>query len=316
MQHFPIPALINADLAHVDDLIRGQLESQQAVLQAAGRYLLAPGRQRLRAACTLLSARLGRNVNPAVLHAAAAVELIQHATHIHNDLISDADRRHGLANARERWSGDVALMVGDYLFALAASEMALAPDARIIDYFSRAVMTITESKLSPVVIMKPFAAAQAQYLAAIGANTAVLFEAACKAGMACGNGSEAEIAQLGRFGYALGMAYAITADVRDVTTNQASLRTAMITLPLIYAVEASGSPDLVAALDMPPTDQAAINELVSEIERAGGSRRALADAEQFVEQAIASLAHLPISDARSALEAIAYSLTAPTRAEP
>ena len=112
---------------------------------------------------------------------------------------SEAEQRRGVRTVHTRWDGNVALMVGDYLFALAAAEMALAPDPRIIGYFSRGVMTICEGELSPVMNTAPLDTALNQYLYKIGCKTAALFEAACKAGMVCGSGSQQQI-DASRFG--------------------------------------------------------------------------------------------------------------------
>ena len=150
-------------------------------------------------------------------------------------------------------------MVGDYLFALAAAEMALAPDPRYYAYFSHGVMTICAGELSPVMDAAPFDTATEQYLYKIGCKTAALFEAACKAGMVCGGSARSEVDALGRFGYQLGLAFQIVDDVLDYTADAATLgkpagndlREGTITLPLIYAV-AAGADGLIGLLDARP----------------------------------------------------------------
>src|SRR4026207_2214592 len=103
-------------------------------------------------------------------------------------------------------------MAGACLSALAAAEMALAPDPRIIGFFSRGVMTICEGELSPVTTITPPDVAIEQYLDHVGCRTAALFEAGCKAGMVCGGGTPEQIEALGRFGYDLGLAFQIVDD--------------------------------------------------------------------------------------------------------
>lgn len=308
MRHFTFPTVIAADLVQVDALIRDRLASQQAVLQAAGQFLLQAGNHRLRAALTLLAAHTGEHVDQRVLHAAAAVELIQNATQAHGALIDEAVRRKAGALLDERWANDVALMIGDYLFALAASEMSLAPDPRILDYFSRAVMTISEGKLTPVLVTAPFAPAREQYMATIGAKTAALFAAACKAGMVCGGGTNEMVERLGRFGYALGLCYAITNDLADLTNGGSQLRAGTITLPLIYAVEAGADARVAGIIDQSTADDAEINSVVAEIIRVGGGLRAYADAEALAQQALAELAPLTASAARTGLESLAHAV--------
>ena len=186
MSQLPVSPALLADLDRVEQIILERVQPRLAVIRAAGQHILTSGGKRIRAALTLLAAQLGEYTIERVLHSAAAVELIHAASLVHDDLVDQTARRRGEVTVHTRWDGDVALMVGDYFFALAAAEMALAPDPRIIGYFSRGVMTICEGELSPVMNVTPLDVAMEQYLYKIGCKTAALFEAGCKAGMVCG----------------------------------------------------------------------------------------------------------------------------------
>ena len=313
MSQLPVPAALLPDLEQVDRVIIERVQARSAVIRIAGRYILTAGGKRIRAALALLAAQLGHYNLDTVIHSAAAVELIHAASLVHDDLVDDAERRRGNPTVHKRWDGNVALMVGDYLFALAAAEMALAPDPRIITYFARGVMTICEGELSPVVDVAPLDVAREQYLYKIGCKTAALFEAACKAGMVCGGGTQEQVDALGRFGYALGMAFQIVDDVLDYIGDEATLgkpagsdvRAGTITLPLIYAVDASNDPALAAIVDALPLDEERVAWAIAEVQRLGGTARALEDAHRYVEQALSHLEQFPDSAARHALAEIA-----------
>lgn len=314
MSQLPIPTTLLADLERVDQIILERAQPRRAVLQIAGQHILTSGGKRIRAVLALLAAQLGSYDLDRVLHSAAAVELIHAASLVHDDLIDQAERRRGTLTVHTRWDGDVALMVGDYLFALAAAEMALAPDPRIIGFFSRGVMTICEGELAPVLSVAPLEPAREQYLYQIGCKTAALFEAACKAGMVCGDGTPEQVEALGRFGYELGMAFQISDDVLDYTGDPTAigkptgsdLRAGTITLPLIYAVDASADTQLATAIDLQPPDPARLAWAIGEVRRLGGADRALADARQYAERALVHLADFPASPARQALAAIVH----------
>lgn len=293
-----LPALIAAELARVDDIIQQRIAAQAAIVQAAGPQITAPQGPRLRAMLTLMVAQLGRSVDDGVLHAAAAVELIHTATTVHDTLIDDAERRRGVVADHNRWRGDISLMIGDYMFALAASEMALAPDPRIIDYFSRAVMLITESELTPVTTMSPPAVAIEQYHAVISGKSAALLEAAGKAGMICGGGSPTQIEALGRFGFQFGLAHRIYSDIATIGND---IQAGRITLPLIYAVEASGDAWLSQVIDAEALTEDDIRRAQQVITTHGGTARALADARQAAERALGALDSFPNSAAKQAL---------------
>jgi heptaprenyl diphosphate synthase/octaprenyl-diphosphate synthase len=313
MTQLPIPAALAADLEQVDQIIVERAQSRSAVIRIAGRHILTSGGKRIRAALALLAAQLGRYQLDTVIHSAAAVELIHAASLVHDDLVDEAEQRRGVRTVHTRWDGNVALMVGDYLFALAAAEMALAPDPRIIGYFSRGVMTICEGELAPVMNTAPLDTALNQYLYKIGCKTAALFEAACKAGMVCGGGSQQQIDALGRFGYDLGIAFQIVDDILDYTGSATTLgkpagndlREGTITLPLIYAVDAGGGPTLAAVVDEQPPAEERVAWAIEEVRRLGGAERALADARRFADQAMAHLDSFPDSAAKHALGEIA-----------
>jgi heptaprenyl diphosphate synthase len=313
MIQIPIPAALAADLEQVDQIIVERAQSRSAVIRIAGRHILTSGGKRIRAALALLAAQLGRYALDTVLHSAAAVELIHAASLVHDDLVDEAEQRRGVRTVHTRWDGNVALMVGDYLFALAAAEMALTPDPRIIGYFSRGVMTICEGELAPVMNTAPLETALDQYLYKIGCKTAALFEAACKAGMVCGGGNQEQIDALGRFGYDLGIAFQIVDDVLDFTGSSAmlgkpagnDLREGTITMPLIYAVDAGGGAVLAAVLDEQPPSEERVAWAIAEVRRLGGAERSLAEARRFAERSMAHLDRFPDSAAKYALGEIA-----------
>jgi len=309
MSQLPVPAALLADLDQLDQVIVERVQSRSAVIRIAGQYILTSGGKRIRAALALLAAQLGRYDLDTTIHSAAAVELIHAASLVHDDLVDEAEQRRGVRTVHTRWDGNVALMVGDYLFALAAAEMALAPDPRIIGYFSRGVMTICEGELSPVMGVTPAAMAIEQYLYKIGCKTAALFEAACKAGMVCGGGAPGQIDALGRFGYDLGLAFQIVDDVLDFTGDATTLgkpagndlHEGTITLPLIYAVAAGGGPQLAAVVDADSPSEEQVAWAIGEVRRLGGTERALADARRYADRALSHLDDFPDSAARHTL---------------
>jgi heptaprenyl diphosphate synthase/octaprenyl-diphosphate synthase len=301
MHHLPPLAGIERDLRAVEHLLSERLADRAALVRAAGSQVLAPGQPRLRAALVILSAQLGRAyTTDRALHAAAAVELIHAAAEMHDGLIDSGRQRAGTpAGPRD---ADIGLMVGDYLFALAAAEMALAPDARVIAYYSRSVMAICEGQLAPPASLTPLDAAREQYLTAIGGTTAALFEAGCKAGAVCGGLAPEQVEALGRFGYALGLAHRIA---EDIEASAARLRAGVVTLPLIYAANDGAGPDIAALLAVPRPDDALVAHAAAALERSGGIPRAREEAHTFARRAAAALAPFPPSPARAALERIA-----------
>lgn len=303
----PVPDDLAGDLAKVEQIIHSRMHERPIVAQTASAALHGAEKPYLRAVLVMLAARLGRYDPRRVIHAAAAAELIHSATAVHDSLINEAARRHGESIGDQRWNGGVALMSGDYLLALAASEMALAPDARIIGMYSRAVMTFCEGRLTPVTVVAPLDQALAQHEYAAESRTAALFETAARVGVVCG-GDDALGDILGRFGRELGMAMHIAAEVRDYELDDGSagrdLRAGRITLPLIYAVDAGGGPDLAAVIDQHPLDTPRLTSAIDQVRRLGIAP-ARARMRDYAQRAMAALAPIPPGVVREALVALA-----------
>lgn len=286
------------DLAVVERRLHERTASQSVLLTDAGAYTVAAGGKRLRAALVLLAARLGQYDLDRAMHPAAAVELMHAASLVHDDLVDHTARRRGRVTVHERWDAHVAVMLGDYFFALSADELAAEPDPRIIRFYAQAAQTIVEGELRPVTQVEPLDVALQQYYYKIGCKTAALFEAACKAGMAVAGGSHAQIDALGRFGYDLGLAFQIVDDVLDFVGDEAllgkpsgnDLREGTITLPLIYAVAYSDDPLLRKAGQMAHPHPDDVLRLVQAVVAAGGSDRALASARSITDRARAQIA--------------------------
>ncbi len=300
---------LTEDLAVVERLLEQLTASRSPVLAAAGAYAVAAGGKRLRAALVLLAARLGRYDLNRARHPAAAVELLHTASLVHDDLVDHAARRRGQPTVHTRWDSDVALMLGDYFFALAAAELAAEPDPRIIGLYAQAAQTMIEGELSPVTQLEPLDVALAQYRYKIGCKTAALFAAACQAGVTIADGTPDQIEALGSFGYELGLAFQIVDDVLDFIGDEVTLgkpagndlREGTITLPLIYAAAASDSPVLREIMNVARPDPALVPQIVEAVIAAGGVARALDDARSIAARAMSRLDGFAPSSAIRAL---------------
>lgn len=305
-------AALADDLALAERVMLERTASQSRPIAAAGAYTVAAGGKRLRAMLVLLAARLGSYDLARALRPAVAIELLHAASLVHDDLVDHTLRRRGRVTVHARWDRHVALMVGDYFFALAAGELAAEPDQRIIRFYADAAQTVVEGELRPVTQLEPLDMALGQYFYKTGAKTAALFEAACKSGIAVGNGTPEQVEALGRFGYDLGLAFQIVDDVLDFVGDEVALgkpagndlREGTLTLPLIYAVAQSDNPLLreVARTNRP--DPARVPQLIEAVIGAGGVSRALDEARRIIGRAREHLAIFPASAASRALNEI------------
>ena len=97
-----------------------------ALAQAAQHHLSKPGK-RTRSKL-LFAATPNPTYSEALVHAAAAVELIHEASIVHDDIQDQTERRRGVPTVWREFGADAALLLGDHLVAAAFRAVAEAPE--------------------------------------------------------------------------------------------------------------------------------------------------------------------------------------------
>jgi octaprenyl-diphosphate synthase len=98
-----LQALVQADLARVDQVILSHIDSGVPLIPKLARHIIAAGGKRLRPALTLLCAKLCGYGGARHIHLAACVEFIHTATLLHDDVVDESALRRGNATANEVW---------------------------------------------------------------------------------------------------------------------------------------------------------------------------------------------------------------------
>ena len=221
---------LDAYLDELEDRLEATVRSHPGLVAEVGYEALAAGGKRLRPLLVFLSSPPGR-ATPAA--AGVAVELVQMATLVHDDLIDGAEFRRGRAAAWAAYGPDAARATGDYLFARAFSELTATGDREAVALLAHATLCLARGEaLQRRQAYDPDTTVEA-YLERCALKTGKLFEAACMLG---GGG-------LGEFGLALGIAFQITDDILDCSGESietgkiagVDLREGTPTLPLLLA---------------------------------------------------------------------------------
>lgn len=302
---------LQADFVAVEQHILARIRSRHEMIQEAGLYTMQAGGKRLRVMMVLLAAKVATYDFTRAVHPAVAIELLHAASLVHDDLVDHAGARRGRATVHKRWNRNVALALGDFLFGLAARELANEPDPRIIGFYVHAAQRMVEGELNPVTVVEPFEQAAAQYYRKIGNKTAVLFEAACRAGIAVSGGDEQAVAALGQLGYELGLAFQIVDDILDMTESEAvlgkpagnDLREGTITLPLLLAAQYSDNP-LLRRIAQGPIPAEQVPDVIAAVRVAGGIDAAYEAAQHCVQRGLAQLEVHATPDVYAAFQTI------------
>ena len=118
-------------VARIEDLMATELGKADELMSEAVQHLFQAGGKRFRPLFTVLSAQLGPEPDAwQVTVGGAVIELVHLATLYHDDVMDEAQVRRGAPSANARWSNNIAILAGDYLFATASRLVSrLGPDA-------------------------------------------------------------------------------------------------------------------------------------------------------------------------------------------
>jgi geranylgeranyl pyrophosphate synthase len=305
-------ATIEPDLEIVDREFQQRASSGLDIMNAAAAHATSSPGKRLRTALTLLSGRLFTYNFDKLLPLSVAFEMTHLATLVHDDIIDRAATRRGIPTVNARYGDQVAILLGDYLFAKTAGLIADVEDFRIDRLFSDTVATVSEGAIIELRTARRMDVSVEHYLERVNRKTACLIGACCKGGAIVGGGSDAQIALVHEYGLNLGIAFQIIDDVLDYTGSEQSIgkpagndiRQGLVTLPLIFALqnEHNGRLDQVHRLLHAETpteeDVAAVVRWVSGTLAIDES---LALARQYAARAKALLTELNDSDDRQVL---------------
>ena len=314
MQLKDIRALVAADLAAVDAEIRRQLESDVALVNQVGDYIVSGGGKRLRPLLVVLAARAAGATNSAHIPAAALIEFIHTATLLHDDVVDDSARRRGRETANQAFGNPASVLVGDFLYSRAFQMMAALDSAALIRVMADATNTIAAGEVLQLMNSGDPDTTEIRYLEVIYRKTARLFEAGAQiAAIVAHAPAEIETA-LARYGKHFGIAFQLIDDALDYRGDAESLgkdigddlAEGKPTLPLIHALEHSDAD--AAAMVRNAIEQGGTEEqgqIRAIVESAGGLDYTARLAENEVDLALEALAGIPVSAYRDALAALA-----------
>src|SRR3970282_1595305 len=113
-----------------------------------------------------------------------SVELLHTASLVHDDVIDSADTRRGRPTANSAFPNSTTVMLGDYMFAHAADQVARTGNIRVIRLFSQTLMVMARGEINQDLTAYDSRQTVRDYLQRIGGKTASLFATPCPGGAA------------------------------------------------------------------------------------------------------------------------------------
>ena len=240
---------IEPELAQMNAIIKDSLKSDNDLMDTVvSNYLLTKGKQ-IRPIMVILSAKFFGDVNPHVLHAGAALEMLHNASLIHDDVVDDADLRRGIATINNQWGNHIAVLIGDFFVSNALAAGIRTGNIEIISSLSDLGKELSTGEVDQICNVRDHRLDEEHYLSMIRKKTASLFRNCVKMGAEAVGVNPQEYKSLAEFAELLGMCFQIRDDIFDYYSNPLigkptgnDLREGKVTLPLLHAIAVAPAP--------------------------------------------------------------------------
>lgn len=309
----PRLAPIERDLALVEQILTGEVDSSTELICRIAGYALKSKGKRIRPALLLLSARIcGYRDGLRHVRLAAISEFLHVAALIHDDIIDNSDMRRGRPSANFQWGNGLSVLVGDYLYSRSVKHLVEDEDLEIMRAFTEATLRMVEGEVLQREMTERGDASLEQYMRMMSYKTASLFSACCRVGALIARAPQEDIDALTQYGSELGIAFQIMDDTLDFLADAKvlgkpvgqDLREGRITFPL-YRILEEGAPSEKNLLrhfaEEKEMREEIVKEILSLLERYQGLEWAKGIAHDQVEKAKGHLAPFPPSESKETL---------------
>lgn len=234
------------NLQTLEEQIRQSISEEPFIFEAC-EPLIRRGK-RLRPMLFLLCANAKADCSPEkTMPLATALELIHTASLVHDDIIDTSKKRRGVETANSKYGAQIAVLVGDYLFAKAFQLVAENNyGAEVSTVLSKLVknLCVGEIMQDRSLFKVP---TLTEYYTRINLKTAIFLSSCCRLGAIVSNMDKREVENFTVYGSGLGLAFQIIDDLLDFFGDEkitgkphgGDLKSGVITLPVIRALEIS-----------------------------------------------------------------------------
>lgn len=306
-----VKAPVRERLREVERALEEMVPSDFPPIDEISHYLLSHRGKLVRPTLLLLANEVGGRPSGRAIRLGAIVELMHLATLVHDDSVDHSVRRRGMPTVNARWTHQVAVIMGDYLYSRAVIEIAAIGDLEQVQILGRAANEMTIGEMRQLVAHDALDFSREDYFQLCECKTASLMAASCELGALAGEAACRD--PLREFGFYLGMAFQITDDLLDYVAPSSvtgkptgqDLREHKVTLPLIEALprmEGRARARVERLFREPEPPDELVWEVIGGVERAGGLQAAWSEARAFADRARSCLERLPSGEGVGALD--------------
>jgi len=244
----PVIAPAREFLSRVSAMMEAQVDEFDSEIAEYARYALENQGKQLRPTLVALA---GGTVGPLTddsVAVAVIIEMIHLATLVHDDIMDEASMRRRKATLAAKWGNQVAVLLGDCLFAHALKLAANLPSAEVSRLVASSSGRVCAGEILQSHRRRRWAVDRADYFKVIEMKTAELFALSCDLGARLSGGTPEGIVAL--------RSYQIYDDCLDLYGAESSagkslgtdLASGKVTLPLIMGLDHSKPADREALI--------------------------------------------------------------------
>ena len=272
-------------------------------------YVLESSGKRVRPGITLLAGKFFQYDLDTLVPMATSIELFHNATLVHDDAVDNAMLRRGKTAVNSLWGDGVAVLLGDYLFSLAADLVCSIGNFRVMSMFAKTLTEISGGQLRETFSAYGWKQNRESYYEQIYSKTASLFAAATGTGAVLSDAPEEAVSALTSYGKNLGMAFQVVDDILDFTGNEGELGKPVgsdllqgtLTLPVILLMEQRPQDNIRQRLAEKPGDQEEVSRVIEMVRNSSILEECYQIAGGFSSQACRDLEALPENASRGSL---------------
>ena len=246
-----VTSSINDYIIRFEKVYSESLHSDVKLINTIIRYISQKKGKQLRPRLCLLSAKLCGEPTENTYRAAALIEMIHVATLIHDDVVDDANIRRAWPSVNRVWKNKLSILVGDFMFSKALTNMIHLKDFDALDILSSTAERLSQGEIQQIEKSIKKNMTEEIYYQMVSDKTASLFSAACKLGIMTVTEDNDKREALAKFGEKFGLVFQIKDDLLDITGNVEGLgkpagfdlKKNILTLPLIHLFEKLDSSD-------------------------------------------------------------------------
>ncbi|CAH9056291.1 Octaprenyl diphosphate synthase [Pseudoalteromonas holothuriae] len=310
-----IQTLIEPDMLNVNQLIHAQMQSEVALINQLGLYIVNSGGKRIRPMLTLLTAKALACSDDQHITLATIVEFIHTATLLHDDVVDESALRRGEPTANAEFGNAASVLVGDFIYTRSFQLMVGLNNMQVMQILADATNVIAEGEVLQLMNCNDPDTTEQSYMQVIYSKTAKLFEAATMLPAVVLKQSEAVQEALKLYGMHLGTAFQLVDDVLDYSANAQQmgknlgddLAEGKPTLPLIYAMQHGSKQQVEQIREAIETGNgmAYLNDILATLEQTNALEFTMAKAKNEAQKAIDYLTVLADSPYKTALVTLA-----------